>query len=258
MADYISYRCISEKIKQGAFLICVLTFISCQANSGADGASKNPKLADEIAVLNWSDLESNFESITSKPHVRTSNTSWLDVNGNTIASHTASYQINPKATGQKYLLLHADSTSFLDDFAWPKKREGLRWINTNPYAEIRLDSSIFKSPKVIEKYDFAKLDEGGEVSLRITGRESQDVVLDDIEIGTASLSSDIQSVSYVRHQRGALFKEKSSVSIQLDNDELAAVPITWSVDSFVDPILVDAMRVRTEVSYRRLSEDPED
>jgi len=60
----------------------------------------------------------------------------------------------------------------------------------------------------------------------------------------------------LRFQDGLLFKERSVVSIKLDNDKESSIPVSFSVDSKVDPILLNPMHVRTEVSYKVLS-DPD-
>jgi len=121
-----------------------------------------------------------------------------------------------------------------------------------------MDSSVYKSARVIEKYVFSA-GSSADRSLRshkLEGRAEQDIVFDEIEIKSKAESKVIDSVEYLRLQDGFLFKEKSIVSIRLDNDEESAIPVSFSVDSKVDPILLDPIHVKTEVSYKVLS-DPD-
>lgn len=259
MADNKSYLAFLEFGQRRSVLIYALlcfVFVGCdRSNTPSDELEASKDLAKEIADLNWSQLENSFDQILSEAHIKTSNSSWLNEQGEAIASYTSSYQIDPNADGQKFLLLHSDSSAIDEGFDWPKQRGALRWLDSNPYSEIRLDSSVFKSARVIEKYAFAAASSPDQRfrNHKLEGRVGQDIIFDQIEIKSKSTSKIIDSVDYVRVQSGLLFKEESVVSIRLDNDQRSSIPVSFSVDSKVNPILLDPLHVKTEVSYKALS-----
>jgi len=120
-------------------LLCIsflFLFLGCdRASISSSELEASQEMAKEIASLDWSKIEGSFDEILSGAHIKTSNTSWHDNQGKAVASHTASYQINPKASGHDYLLLHSDSSSVEEGFDWPKQRGALRWTPASTKAQ---------------------------------------------------------------------------------------------------------------------------